>query len=172
MDTQVYDAHGTNMAEMGTCFRCGSTIKNICWFRGQSYGTDCIEVVTGQRLDQWVVKNGVIDETVTAQRKAERTAKSARNQEAETTRKAEAAREREAALVENDWLLSVLRDEFQSDFIRSMVSFVESAPLKERVLSQRQFDALCDIYAKSFGRRGSKKNEAAVDKFYAKMGVE
>lgn len=83
--------------------------------------------------------------------------------------KAKAEREAKAAefIAKNDWIIQVLKREYQSEFIRSMIEKVSGGPIDG--LSGRCVSILRDIYSKSFGRRGSKKYEAAADVFDSRL---
>lgn len=67
----------------------------------------------------------------------------------------------------NQWLLEVLDKEYQSDFITSMISKIETMSIGS--LSDRCICILRDIYAKSFGRRSSKKYNQAMDDFDSRI---
>ena len=79
--------------------------------------------------------------------------------------KEEAERKAESAkwVTANQWLLSVLKKEYQGDFVRSMIDQVSSGPVNG--LSPKCVNILRNIFGKSHGRRGSKKYDAAVSLF-------
>jgi hypothetical protein len=66
------------------------------------------------------------------------------------------------AAKENEWLISVLNVAW-GDFASDMAKSLESRPLNS--FSPGQLNSMADIYAKSFGRRNSKKYNAAREEF-------
>ncbi len=77
---------------------------------------------------------------------------------------------RQKMTAENEWLLTVLRSVYRGDFVDSMLRELEVYSVKS--MSPRTISILRDIYAKSFGRGGSKKNEAAREEFDTKAGLD
>lgn len=88
----------------------------------------------------------------------------------ERNRLAEAELLRVKFSAENDWILSVLKREYQGEFIVSMIEKLESMPPSH--LSDRCCGILGDVYAKSFGRRNSKAYNAALEEFILKTDCE
>lgn len=66
----------------------------------------------------------------------------------------------------NEWILAVLC-ESNGDFVSSMYSQLQESSIKK--LSPRCLSILASIYAKYFGRTGSKKYNEAYDNFYDKI---
>ena len=139
------------------CARCGQAIKNVSWFRGKPYGCECIEVVTGRSLDQWVRSDGVIDETATIERDNAR-AKKHSNELAAAKIRAEHAEElRAKAATHNEWLILELQAAYQSAFVRSIMEDLAAKPFVDGNFSERCARIVSDIIGVGHGRRGSKK---------------
>lgn len=156
----ITDANG-NADILTICTRCGQPIKNKTMFRGKWYGPECILIVTGQKVDHWIIKDGQIDEQATADRDNARKVKiQADNdlKQANFTRNSQ----------ENAWIINVLKPHAKpavvGGFINDIISWLEYNPLK--TLSERQAEIVADIYAKHFGRTNSKKYNNAYDEFW------
>lgn len=91
---------------------------------------------------------------------------------AENARKQKQMELRVAMTAVNGWLLDVLGNRDDSyGFVANMIEQLKMKPVKE--LSEKQMAILRDIYAKTTGGRyGSKKYDAAVERFYDLAGVE
>lgn len=86
--------------------------------------------------------------------------------EAEAARIEECERQeaiRKQAKEQNAKLIEVLKQEYQSDFIGSMLNQVRRFPLSSENFSDKVLNILVDIYGKAHGRRNSKKYEAACE---------
>lgn len=157
MTRTVYNATGAVV--VAQCTRCGARISNVYEYQGKPYGSECIEIVTGVKMRDWVVRGGRIDEEATAERNRQRDEQRRLLAEQAAQREAQAAVNRAA----NEWLLQVLRP-LQFDFAQGMVQHLERCALED--LSDRALNCLCDVYAKEFGRRGSKVYQAAENEFW------
>lgn len=150
------------VANFEICARCGQAIKHVYWFRGKPYGSECINHVTGQGVEYWVVNRGVIDEDATVERerkKAEYIAERKAKQD-------EIDRQRVIIADENKWLIDVLSGE-NGGFCESMAQSLTESRLCD--FSQRQVAIMADIYSKNFGRRNSKAYDNAYQFFYDKF---
>lgn len=192
LQAQAYGING-----LGSCDVCGTGIHNHCVIRdatGKHFkvGCDCVaktgdsKLITAtenaERLRQKALREAKREAAYEAQRLA-----SVANEDAERARnggstdREVAERDRlvaKAAVeqvkfdkwsVDNEWLLSVLKREYQGDFVRSMIEKLERMPVSD--MSERCSEIVADIYAKSFGRRNSKKYNAAIDEFCARTEV-
>lgn len=156
------------VANFTNCSRCGQAIKYVFEWRGKPYGSECIQVVTGEKADYWLTKyeNGkrVIDEVATEERDA--------NREAERARFAKMQEERNAialwSATNNKWLIDSLSQEY-GDFCSSMIEDLSKRPLNYENFTQRQISIMADIYAKQSGRRNSKAYNSAYDDFYSRI---
>jgi hypothetical protein len=81
--------------------------------------------------------------------------------------------ERELALAgsHNAWLIEALAPCY-GDFVHDMCGQLQRRFLSLHNFSKRQVQALCEIYAKQFGRKGSAAFVAAVQDFAAKSGLD
>jgi hypothetical protein len=168
------------------CDRCGQVIKNRYGFRGKDYGSECIKVVTGEGLDHWVLRNGEIDEEATKQRQAEREAKRLEQKAVEDRIQAECKAAGEWNQQHFADVLAVIGrqarigsgpadggqvNEWGQNFCGSMVLQLRHTKLTK--LSEQQRAIILEIYAKSFGRGGSKANNKALDEIYERInGLE
>lgn len=77
-------------------------------------------------------------------------------------RQIRAAREEKAAgaKVENADIVEILKSRNKSDFIESMIEKLETVPLRE--LTDRQYGAVANIYARHFGSERSRKYNDAL----------
>jgi hypothetical protein len=146
------------------CARCGQALKNVYYYRGQPYGCECIQVVTGNRAEYWETRriNGqiTIDEEATAERNQRR----AQMQADREVRAAAAAAQGKQATIDNAWLIDALRHE-AGGFCADMLSLLSSQPLDYQHFSVKQIGILSDIYARQAGRRNSRAYNAAYDDF-------
>jgi hypothetical protein len=172
---------------MGTCDFCGQGIATCVQVRsadGKNFivGCDCAEK-TYPELKESVKE---IRSEVTREQSAERRAKQAEARSAKwaaevaaradewAAQRAKEKAEREAralaATTANKWLIDVLLDVgYKSDFVESMIETLQENHVSH--LSQKVQNILRNIYAKSFGRGGSKKYLAAVDDFNEKIEI-
>jgi hypothetical protein len=191
----VYSAAPGHSQPGGTCDFCGQGIMYECAIQSRDgerfvVGMDCVLKLDradnrlvasvkraklnlerakrqAERDAKWAAQNAAREAKLQAQRDA-----NGGLTDAEVAEKiAEAERLKESAkwVAENGWLLEVLDREYQSEFIRGMIQRLESGSVAG--LSPRMASILTDIYAKSFGRRGSKKYDAAVAEFETKLGI-
>ena len=176
----TFDEYGNHVTRY-QCQRCLAVIKYPYWYRGQCYGSECIEVVTGQRVDRWVVRDRVIDEQATAERDRQRDEQRAALRAQADARSAA----RQARVVEFAWLSNALGAQVR--WIQPAAQYCEpgyatilgvsefACSLLEQLfdggpdgLSGCQTECLADLYAREFGRRNSKAHGAALDEFWAK----
>jgi hypothetical protein len=68
----------------------------------------------------------------------------------------------------NGWLIGVLEQAHQGGFVESILQELRSTTLAHE-LPPRALAILSDIYAKTAGRRGSSKYDAAMDEFADKL---
>lgn len=70
--------------------------------------------------------------------------------------------------IENDWLIQVLANEFQGDFVRAMIANLSEKPLHSAIRG-RAAEICGEIYGKQKGgRKGSKAYEAANAEFWTR----
>lgn len=184
----IYSAAPGHSQPGGCCAYCSQGILYECVIRshdGQTFtvGQDCVRKL--DRADNRLV-DSVKRELAKIAREDRETAREARWQarrleiEAELDRQrvanggltdfevqqqAQEKAEAEARVVwreRNWWLISVLQNQ-SGEFCRGMCDSLERGPVSG--LSERCQGIVADIYAKSFGRRGSKKYDAAIDDF-------
>lgn len=68
----------------GICARCGAHIKHLYDFKGKTYGSTCVEAVSGISPKDWVKIDGRFDEQATRQSLVDR---ERNRQELDTLRK-------------------------------------------------------------------------------------
>ncbi len=173
----------------GTCNHCGTGIKfefhvESSDGRRSIVGSDCVKKL--QRID-----NVLVGEVERARLNYEREIRQQKQQAAweadrpiREARQARAVaqheeRERLAAealavrtaryTVENAWLVEVLR-QAGGDFCTSVARDLERQAVGD--LSDRCLAIVADIYAKSFGRGGSKTNKAAREAFWGRVEAD
>lgn len=177
MSLTVMDAYGRPVEELGICTRCGAFIKYIYSHDGKTYGSTCIEAVSGIHPDKWVLKDGRYDEAATRQSLAE---KEAVRQERITKDKAlDEMREgiREANRTRYAELINVLNNasrydgDFCSEMARTIANDGFSTELCD-ILSYRMYAIVRDIWAKTYGRSGSKAYNAGAAEFDEKFHGE
>lgn len=188
----VYSAAPGHSQPGGCCSYCSQGILWECVIRSRDdqtfvVGQDCV-----RKLDRGDNKlaTAVTRELARIAREEREAAREARWQAQRVAREAELDRQREAnggltddevaqqarekAEIEdrrvwqerNWWLISVLQGQ-SGEFCRSMCDALERGPVSE--LSERCQSIIADVYAKSFGRRGSKKYDAAINEFTEKV---
>lgn len=192
MHEKVYvPCPGAPAQPAGTCQYCGNGIRYCCNIRsadGKEFivGTDCVRkvysVTNVARMESDVQKLAREKrQAAAAARKAKRQAEYAAKLQEQRDRnggktdwevKAEAERaEREALRTcvkgENQWLIDVLNRQ-PGSFCYDMAKELETRKLSS--MSPRCLSILEDIYAKNFGRGGSKANQAAREEFQGKVG--
>lgn len=161
------------------CDRCFSPLLdgNAIKFTGISaetgeyvsgvFGPDCIYHLTGDKNPRYSTIKGVYDP---AAAKAAREAKQAEYDRKEQEKLAQIEAKREQYSAENKWLIEVLSaaSRCSGDFCSNMVKDLEVSPLSEECFSFRCLCIMRSIYAKSFGRGGSKKHTQAEEFFDSK----
>lgn len=179
----------------GTCDYCGTGIRYECLIRSNDgrrfkVGCDCVRKIG--REDNALLTAVERDEAkrTAEKRDAERAAKWAKqNAEREARLQAErdrnggltdwemaenerAARDAEnetKCLAENDWLLSVLANAYQGDFVQSICRSLRTN-IAADAIGGRAYEIVADIYAKTKGgRSGSKAYKAAKQEFYDRL---
>lgn len=177
----------------GSCDACGQSLVNNVVIRGADgkhfvVGLDCagktsdskliteVQHLEKQRLAAIREAKRAAEDEARRQRylerlQAERDANGGLTNAEVAQKKADEAAElaRQKYTAENEWLISVLRKEYPGDFVRSMIESLSTASTDD--LSDRTISILGDIYAKSFGRRNSKKYDAALEEFIAKTDI-
>lgn len=192
----VYSACPGHQQAGGTCDYCGQGIRYECVINshdGKQFvvGMDCVaklgradnklvEAVKRERLNMERAKRQAEREARWAAEDAAREAKLQAQRDANgglTDREVEQQAAKAKQLAEskqwverNLWLLKVLDGEYPSEFIRGMIQRLESGTVAG--MPSRAITILTDIYAKSHGRRGSKKYEAAVVDFNTRAGID
>ena len=175
----TYDAYGRDVRELGTCARCGSPIKYIFVHEGKTYGSSCIEAVTGIGKDYQVFKGQEFDLEASKQRKAEAEAK---RQERIAQGKADAER-RARNQAHNHKVYEDLIDtlrfasnrawDFADSVANQIVEATGNTELYKGILSPRQFEIVVEIWSKTEGgRRGSKAYKKAEREFFVKFAPD
>jgi hypothetical protein len=178
----------------GSCHVCGMALMNNCVIRGADgrhfvVGIDCCrktndsQLVTSaeaaERARQIALKNAERDRkwqeqvernNALLQAQRDRNGGLTDSEIQQQARNAERDAKRSECTAANRWLVSVLECEGCGDFICSMIEKLETNHVRD--LSDRCVSILRDIYAKSHGRRGSKKYDAAYDVFNVNAGIE
>jgi hypothetical protein len=166
------------MSSVAICARCGAAIKNVFEWKGETYGSTCIEVVSGIRPASWVVRNGRGDEQATLQRQAEQEQRRAeRDAQRKITEAAQEAtrqnnRTRYAELIEVLQNASRQPGDFCSDVARQIANEGNASELSghDGILSSRQYAIAREIWGKvTGGRMNSKAYKAAVAEFDKKF---
>lgn len=174
MTLQITDAYGRSVENLGTCARCGASIKYIFTFNGQTYGSECIEVVTGIGKGYQVFKGRELDKAASLAKKAETEQKQqeriARQQELDQLREGirAANRSRYAELINVLNNSSRYQGDFCSDMARTIGNDGFSTELTD-ILSSGQFRIVREIWGKQYGRMNSKAYNAAVAEFDEKF---
>lgn len=166
------DAWGRNVDELGICARCGAFIKYIFYFDGKTYGSTCIEAVSGIRPDNWVFVDGKpnFEASLKAEdtRQAERQDLARRNVELEEKRH----QIQEQNAVKFAELLNVLSAN-SWDFCLAMIETITrngSTNDLHEILSPRQYEIVREIWGKTVGgRKNSKAYKAAIAEFDQKF---
>lgn len=192
----VYSACPGHQQPGGTCDYCGQGIRYECIINSKDgkqfvVGMDCVaklgradnklvDAVKRERLNMERAKRQAEREAKWAEHAAKYAAEMDRQREAnggltdsEVAKEAEKAKRLEESkqwVTKNNWLLKVLDCEYPSEFIRGMIERLEAGTVAG--MPPRAITILKDIYAKSHGRRGSKKYDAALDDFNARAGID
>lgn len=195
MHEKVYVAFpGAPEQPAGTCQYCGNGIRYCCNIRsadGKEFivGNDCVNKVNAENN---VANIHAMESDAKKLAREKRQAKAAAKREQRAAEyaaklqeqrdrnggktdwevRAEAERaEREALRAcvkgENQWLIDVLQGQ-PGSFCHDMAKELETRKLSS--MSNRCLTILEDIYAKSFGRGGSKANQAAREEFCERAG--
>lgn len=173
MTIQITDANGNAVGNnTGFCARCGAHIKHIFTHNGQTYGSECIEIVTGIGKDYQVFVGRELDVEASKARKAQ-----AETDKATHLAKYEARRQAAAAVQQANSTrfaeVIYLLERTPGDFCASVVGYIKRAEQDTElysILSDRQYDIVREIYGKAFGRKGTKAYEAGVIEFDTKFG--
>lgn len=172
MTVTIYDANGNVVSgNTGICARCGAHIKYIYTFEGKTYGSECIEIVTGIGKDYQVFRNGEFDKEASLAKKAEKEQRIqdqiAKNKALDEKREAirQTNRTRFAELIN---FLNSQNGDFCKDMARQISNDGFSTELVD-ILSQRQWYIVREIWGKQYGRYNSKKWQAGVEEFEAKF---
>lgn len=165
------DAYGRDISILGNCERCGAAIKYIYEHEGRTYGSTCIEAVSGIRPDNWIWVDGKANEKAThkslAEKEAIRLEYIARNKALDELR--EGIREQNRQTYEE--LINLLENttgDFCADMARTIKNDGFSIDLFS-ILSPRQFDIVREVWGKYDGRKNSKAYKAAVAEFDTKF---
>jgi len=175
--SQVFDANGNAVTEStARCSRCGSPIKHVFEYEGKTYGSTCIEVVSGIKPAAWVLVGGKGDERATHKSLADKEAAMRDYDARQAALEVERESIRQANRVRYEELINVLNNasRYRGDFCSEMAQIVSScgssAELYDGILSPGQFDAVRDIWGKVVGgRKNSKAYKAAVAEFDEKF---
>ncbi|WP_336761531.1 hypothetical protein [Paenibacillus sp. USHLN196] len=158
------------------CARCGQGIKNVFEFDGQSYGSECVQIVSGIKVWEMGDRRNV-NEYI--EFKVKRLSELEERAEKEK-------KDRDFYYSKNGWLIDYLMDKDNKRYypasgmeirIQEKGIFYSIAELlftKEiEDISDRQFEIVADMWSKEFGgRAGSKKYDKAWDNFCDKCGIE
>lgn len=165
----------TQLVPEGTCYRCGTLIKYIFPFDGKTYGSTCIEVVSGIRPDDWTWVDGRPNLEATKETLVEKEARIAD----QIARQKALDEKREGVRQVNQKkfaeLIEVLRNasRYEGDFCDDMACDVAndgSTNELEVILSPRAYDIIREIWGKQTGgRMNSKAYKAAVAEFDEKF---
>lgn len=150
-------------ANFSICARCGAAIKNTYEYRGKIYGSECINKATGKPINEWIVKNGIIDESATLKRDIHVTEKQNKIDELAKQNYINTQIKSARCASDNKWLIDVLVTGY-GPFCTSMADELKSSYLTE--FSGKQLNIMADIYGKYFGKRNSKKYNKAIDEFW------
>lgn len=174
---QVFDANGNPVTgHSALCDRCGAHIKYVFPWEGKTYGSTCIEAVSGIRPDKWTQDrdgryNEVSTVLVVEKEKAEREQMRLANEELEWLRDAN-HKTNQVKYVE---LINVLKNEsrYQGDFCSEMARLIEYNRFSTNLddaLSDRQIMIIQEIWGKVVGgRKNSKAYNLAVAEFDKKF---
>ncbi len=173
MTLSIYDANGNQVGgSTGICARCGAHIKYIFTFNGQTYGSECIEVVTGIGKDYQVFNNKALDLDASKAKKAQAELdKATRLANYESSRLA-IQKVQEANAVKFEEVIYLLSNT-PGDFAASVVGQIKRSETSTElydIISPRQLAIVSEIYGKAFGRKGTKAYEVGVNEFYEKYG--
>lgn len=172
MQTQVYDANGVAVTEATAfCALCGAHIKHIFPWQGQTYGSSCIEAVSGIREDDWEWAGGQPSLEATEAKQRRMAERDARNMAWEAQCEANRAANRNLYAE----LINALKNasRYRGDFCWSMASQLANAGYSTNlvdIFSDNQYRIVRDIWGKQTGgRSNSKAYQAAVLEFDRKF---
>ena len=173
MTQTIYDANGNIVGGTSAfCARCGAHIKHIFTWNGKTYGSECIEVVTGIGKDYQVFSGKDLNLEASKAKKAQSESdKATRLAQYEANRKA-AYEIQQVNAIRFEEVIYLLENT-SGDFCASVAGQIkrsETSTELYNILSPRTFDIVGEIYGKTFGRKGSKAYEAGVNEFYEKYG--
>lgn len=191
-EEKTYSAAPGHSQPAGTCDYCANGIKYCCHIQSHDgkrfvVGCDCVrrldssdnvlrtsvqraiakmnrEKRDAERAARWQARRKAAEAELQRQRDANGGLTDAEVTEA--ARAAELAKVAETMAAENQWLISVLRQQ-PGDFCRSMVEKLHTS--RPESLSSRCVDIMRDIYCKSAGRRNSKAYKAAEAEFDSRV---
>lgn len=172
MTLEIFDANGNKVSgNTGICARCGAHIKYIFTFDGKTYGSECIEVVTGIGKDYQVFNGKELDIEASKAKKVEKEQRIQdqinRNKALDEKREGirQANRTRYAELIS---FLSSQNGDFCKDMARTISNDGFSTELVD-MMSQRAWYIIREIWAKQYGRTNSKKYNAGLEEFDQKF---
>lgn len=177
-----YQLDLTQAPEMAICSRCGQAIKHVYTWNGETYGSTCIERVTGIGIDYQVYNDGEFDLEASQQRKAEVEARREAESKAfvehirTTQENQDTNREKYAELIcvleqaSNYEPGNPLKNypDFCWDIARQIEACGSTTDLRG-MFSPNQFNVIRDIWGKQSGRKNSKAFKAAVAEFDEKF---
>lgn len=172
------------------CDRCGSPLLpgNVIRFEGVShesgqhvkgaFGPDCIYHVTGKKNPNHMFPGITFPDQ--AKREARATAAEQSAQD-EAHRIAQADITRQHFTQANAWIIAALEPQadwlqvggkvYPNNFCAEMIHSLRCGSVAN-MISPRAVSLIAGIYAKQFGRGGSKKYCAAEEEFYQKAGID
>lgn len=173
MTLSIYDANGNQVGgSTGFCARCGAHIKHIFTFNGQTYGSECIEVVTGIGRDYQVFRGNDLDLEASKTRKAQAEIDKATRLATYEAKRQAVLNIQQANAKRFEEVIYLLENQ-SGDFCASVACQIKQAECSTElynILSNRAFEIVGEIYGKTAGRKGSKGYEAKVNEFYEKYG--
>lgn len=150
------------------CENCGAALKHPVEYRGRIYGTECVNIVSGRRFEEWVVRReagrDVVDVCATAERDAAREARIAETRE----RQRMAAEQAAQRGVAQAWIADAL--DGRGDFLSSLARELRGG-CAFSAYSDKMQRIIADEYARAFGRRASRKYDNAREEFWSRVGV-
>jgi hypothetical protein len=170
------DAYGRDVSQLGICHRCSASIKYIFPFDGKTYGSTCIEVVSGIRPDSWTWIDGRPNLEATKETLTEKEARIAdqiaRQQALDEKREGirQVNQKKFAELIEVLRVASRYKGDFCDNMARDIASDGYTNELYEGILSPYAYGIIREIWGKQTGgRMNSKAYEAAVAEFDEKF---
>jgi len=150
----------------GTCEQCGAALKYPVLWQGHIYGSECFQHVSGIKVFPQEIQ-GKSQEVI-------QSLVACRLQERQQFQEWKANRQKVNALVNDrySWLISYLKSlstglghDFPFDMAELLEEESESIFLDD-IFSPRQLDIIADIYAKQYGRKGSKAFKSHREEFF------